>query len=307
MGGSGGHSSGPSISIEELYARAHMGTEQRQYESDVEKLMREHLKDFNDRDVDAIRKHLMTLQEILSEDIEGIVELMFGGSVSKKTYVNGLSDIDMLICLNDTSLEDKNPSQVFTHFEKMLRQRLPDTEVRQGDLAVTVKFSDGHKIQLLPAKKTATGCRIAEPGKNEWSNVIHPDSFAEKLTRVNQSNGGKVVPVIKLLKPMNEKLPVAVRLSGYHIESLAIQAFDSYKGRTTFREMIKHFWSKAQTDVLNPLKDSTGQSRHVDDYLGEGNSQIRKQVSRAIGRIITKIERSDNLGSTDGWQELLET
>ena len=306
MGGSGGGHSGPSIPMEELYARSQSRTEQRQYELEVEDLLTENLGNFNDRDVEVINDHLATIEEALSKDSEEIVKLAFGGSVIKHTYVDGLSDVDILVCLNDTSLENKNPNQVLKYFEAMLHERLPNTEISRGDLAITVKFSDGNEIQLLPAIETATGCRIAQPKQNQWSNVIHPESFAKKLTQVNQSNGGKVVPVIKLLKPMNERLPEALRLSGYHIESLAIRIFENYNGRATFREMVKHFWYKAQSEVLNPVLDTTGQSRHVDDYLGRAGSDARHQVSKAIGRVITKIERADNLKSTDRWQELLE-
>lgn len=307
MGGSGGRGGGgPSIPLDELYARSQAGTDQRQYESEVEEFLKDSLGDFNNRDVESIRDHLDTIQGALSNDTDGAIELAFGGSVIKNTYVNGLSDVDMLVCLKDSSLIEKGPEHLLKHFEKLLSERLPNTEIKRGDLAVTVKFSDGHEIQLLPAVKTATGFRVAKPKEDEWSNVVRPGSFAKKLTQVNQSVGGKVVPVIKLVKAINENLPKPLRLSGYHIESLAIQIFENYKGRTTYSEMVKTFLYQAQSGVLHTITDTTGQSRHVDDYLGHSNSDIRKQVSNAITRVITKIERTENLRSVDGWKEMLE-
>jgi len=70
--------------------------------------------------------------------------------------------------------------------------------------------------------------------------------------------------------------------------------------------MIKTFWYQAQSGVLHTISDTTGQSRQVDDYLGAPNSGVRKQISNAISRIITKIERTENLRSIDGWKETLE-
>ena len=48
---------------------------------------------------------------------------MFGGSVAKRTYVDGLSDINFLVIINETDLGDKSRQVVLDHMEKMLRRR----------------------------------------------------------------------------------------------------------------------------------------------------------------------------------------
>ena len=52
----------------------------------------------------------------------------------------------------------------------------------RASLAVTVSYSDGTEIQILPAIRTNTGgVRIAQPGSNRrWSNVARPDDFARE-------------------------------------------------------------------------------------------------------------------------------
>ena len=68
-----------------------------------------------------------------------------------------------------------------------------------GNLAVTVSYSDGTEIQILPAIRTNSGgVRIANPGSNQWSNVARPDDFAKKLAKVNTVRDGRVVPIGKL-------------------------------------------------------------------------------------------------------------
>jgi hypothetical protein len=307
VSGSGGRSDRPSLTLEELQARAATRTRQAEYESETETILRDALREYNDRDIASIRQHLDTIGSAISQLLdEGSVDLLFGGSVAKRTYVNGLSDVDMLACLNDTSLEGKSPAEVLDYFKSVLKQRLPRTEIKVGDLAVTVKFSDGHEIQILPAIRTAQGFRIANPDTGSWSTVVAPHRFARKLTTINQQLGGKVVPVIKLAKAINSSLPKPLRLSGYHIESLAIEAFANYSGQRTYREMTRHYWQFARTQVLRPIVDSTGQSRHVDDYLGSANSVARKRVSHAIGRMVAGIDTADTMRSTDVWQEMLE-
>ncbi len=309
MASSGYRSSNrPSIPLDELNAYAAEKTAQAEYEAEANEVIDDALTEFNDRDTEGIHEHLDVISDAISSlvDEDGDIQMLFGGSTSKHTYVNGLSDIDTLVCLNDTSLADKSPNDVIKIFAKILQDRLPRTEVSVGDLAVTVKFSDGHEVQLLPAVRTAQGFRIASPGENKWSNVIAPDRFAKKLTQVNQKLNNKVVPVIKLAKSINEKLPKQSRLSGYHLESLAIEAFENYRGPRTAYDMVKHFFKEAQTRVLSPIADSTGQSLHVDDYLGSRGSQQRSKVSNAIENIVGRIERAESARNIDLWKEIVE-
>lgn len=305
-GGGGWRSRGTNaLSLQELYDRAQRRTDEATYNAEVEGILQDALSEFNNRDTDKINQHLETIKDALSKEIEGSVDLKFGGSIIKHTYVNGLSDVDMLACLNNTSLEGKSPTEVLDFFAQRLQERFPRTQMKVGDLAVTVTFSDGHQIQLLPAVKMASGYRIATSGGQQWSNVLNPARFARKLTDVNQVQGGKVVPVIKLYKAMNDTLPKPSRLSGYHIESLAIEAFKNYQGQHTLKQMLQHFCAQAKNEVMHPISDSTGQSRHVDDYLGAAHGNLRQQVSRAIGNIEQKLTHADSTTSVHTWQEMV--
>ena len=67
---------------------------------------------------------------------------------------------------------------------------MPNTQVWTGNLAVTVKYSDGHEIQLLPAIRTRNGYRIANPTRNEWSGVIHPGEVRSKADPGKSSEPG---------------------------------------------------------------------------------------------------------------------
>ena len=74
---------------------------------------------------------------------------------------------------------------------ELIKQRFQKNRVRAGNLAVTVEYADGHELQVLPAIRTKSGYRIADPAHNKWSGVLHPERFAQKLTQVNQSKAGR--------------------------------------------------------------------------------------------------------------------
>lgn len=306
MGGGGGWYNWPGkIDIEKVLGASESTEARGEYERDVNQYLQSLLTEYNDRRVDEIQRHLETIKKALDKDIEGTLNLLFGGSVSKNTYVNGLSDVDMLVHVNSSSLGDASPDEVKQYIARRLQERFPDSEVTTGKLAVTIKFSStGHEIQLLPALATRAGLKISNPNGGGWSPVIRPRRFAEKLTQVNRSCGNKVIPVIKLFKGLNASLPDNVQLTGYHVESLAIKAFESYGERKTYKDMLQYFCKVASKMVLSPIKDATGQSVHVDEYLGTKGSHQRRACSAVLERLSNRLRRADVHLKTDRWKDL---
>lgn len=278
------------------------------FERDVDSLLRDRLAEANPRDVEKHNEYLDEIQECIESDNEGIIELKFGGSVKKHTYVDGLSDVDILVLINKSELSDSSPHEALAYIAESLKGKLKNVErIEVGTLAVTITYKDGTQIQLLPALKHGDGFRIPDAKRDAWSQVIRPDKFASKLTEVNESCGGKVVPSIKLIKGINSQLPEDQQLSGYHIESLAIEIFKSYPNDKPSKpkEMIKYFFQMAQEKVKQPIKDKTGQSIHVDDYLGPENSPQRLRTSYTLSRISTRLKSADSARSIEEWESIL--
>ena len=165
---------------------------------------------------------------------------------------------------------NQTPAKVIEYVRDTIQRRLPQTPVSAGKLAVTISYSDGTEIQILPALRTNTGgVRIAEPRSTKWSNVARPDDFATRLAKINTARDGRVVPVIKLAKAMADCFITrpSKKMSGYHMESLAIDAFKDYLGALDPKSMLVHLLGQSMDAVMSPITDSTGQSRFVDEYL----------------------------------------
>lgn len=276
-----------------------------EFESEINSFINSMLVDFNDRDTEAIQKHLSEIKKALENDIEGQINLKYGGSVSKHTYIDGLSDIDSLALINKTELLNKSPEEVKDYFYSRLQERFPSTEVRKGDLAITLKFSDEKEIQILPALKTSTGYKIASTNNDGWTN-IKPKIFALSLRAMNQKMSGKLIPMIKLAKSIISNLPSQRQVSGYHAEALSIECFKDYKGQKTTKSMLKFFFESSSSIVNSPIKDKTGQSTHVDEYLGSSNSLQRKMVSDSLAQIGRKIQNANASKSINQWNELFK-
>src|SRR5271157_1176210 len=256
----------------------------------------------NVRDPDATSKALNEIKRVLERDIEGSLDPQFGGSVRKHTFVDGISDVDTLLILRDPDLKTKSPQRVLDHFERKLRKELSEWEVSRGKLAITLR-REGLEIQVLPAIRSDGATRVPAARGDRWSE-INPEAFFRKLTDTNSRYGGKVVPVIKLAKLINDRQPEPLQLTGYHIESLAIEAFRGYTGVLNPKAMLEHLFDRARTLVLSPIRDKTGQSVHVDGYLGPTNSADRKAVSAVLDRVSRRMRNADVSKSKQQWMEL---
>lgn len=307
MGGSGGGGffSGRS-SPEELRRKLAQESESESageaFRVEVTKLIDGILADANSRDAGAVRSALDSIKSRLEQFSEGSLALRLGGSVAKRTSVEGLSDVDALVILNQSELADKTPHEVLEFFGEELRRHVGAARV--GDLAVTVSV-DNNEIQLIPALRTKTGLRIPGQGGRGWSDVVQPEAFAAKLTDVNQKMAGKVIPVIKLAKIVLSQMPEARRLDGYHIESLAVQYFSGYKGELTSKAMLQSFIRELPRIVQHPVRDLTGQSDVIDDHLGPSRGLQRRMVADSIERVGRTMEIADLHRSIAIWKELL--
>ena len=262
------------------------------------------LAEFNDRDIQLVNIRLGAIKELINDEIDDAIDSLYGGSVAKHTYVDGLSDIDSLLIVNGTKYEKYQPKEILDAFAKIINARLGnDAVINVGRIAITVSYKDGMKIQLLPAIRTSEGLKVPAWKREGWSN-IDPDKFRAGLSKRNAECHEKIVPLIKLVKAINSNFPEDVQLSGYHIESLAIAAFRGYDGDCTLSRMLPHYFDKAKNLVMKPIEDKSGQSLHVDEYLGPENSEQRQQASHILGRVEKRTRNATAARSQDQWISL---
>lgn len=304
MGGGGGGSRSYS-SYKKDIETAKGEVDQASFKAELSDYLMQQLKQFNDRNVDLINERIDDLCEAI-EGGDDTIKMTYGGSVAKHTFVDGLSDIDVLMPVNATELDGGSPEAIRNAMADRLADSLGDSaHVEVGRLAVTVRYSDDMEIQVLPAIRTDDGVKIPNRNGDRWSE-IDPNGFTRALSKANDAMGMKLVPTIKLVKAINSTLPEATQLSGYHIESLAIEAFKSYKGERTAEAMCRHFFSNAKELVLSPIKDKTGQSVHVDQYLGATGSKERKVAHAVLDRIDRRLNLADTSNDISRWQEFFE-
>lgn len=305
-GGGGGSYIFTPQNTEDQIDSANENTSDADYEAEVSENLADLLRDYNNRDAQEINDRLNEVTGLLEDYLDSSIDLLFGGSVSKYTFINGISDVDSLMRLKETIFASESPQELLQEFENLLNRTLdPSINVERGQLAITLTFQDGMQLQLLPALQTANGLRIAASEGDSWSNVIYPERFARQLTAVNQKLSGRVVPIIKLAKGAIENLELGSDLRGYHIEAMAVKAFQNYAGPINPKALLQHFFEHASGQINSPTQDSTGQSVYIDSQLGPSNSPQRQHLSQELGRIAQRMSEADSARSVGDWLDCI--
>ncbi len=305
MGGSGGYSFGSTRGtawqppdIESSLKQ----TRQQATEAEVASVFANALANINQVDTEALNLHKEEILSALRSDFEDASDLRGGGSYTRHTYVNGLSDIDVLLDLgafSSSNISNKENSRaVLAYMERRLRRRFPNTDITSGRMAVTIKFSDGLELQILPAFRYHSGYRIPNPQGFGWT-ITRPQIFAQLLRDRNSEVGGKLLPCIKLAKQICYNKGAAVE--SYHLENMALKAFERYSGPWSEEDMLRHLFNQSKVLVATRMKDITGQEVYIDRYLGSQTAQT--QLARQLATIEKEIIGAE--GNSDAWRQLL--
>jgi hypothetical protein len=308
-GGGGGGSGGAFIrhtpaELQKLVRQTEDKTTVAAFEAKLSGILGGLLAEYNGRDRDLTRERLDTIKAALKDEIDGSFDQLFGGSVAKQTHVEGMSDVDCLVLIDDSELKGRAPDAVLSKMARILEKSCDGVSVSAGRMAVSVEYEDGMLIQILPALREKGGHLHVPSSRNSGWSKINPVAFTEALSRRNEECGHKLVPTVKLAKAIIGQLPEAQRLSGYHMESLGIAAFKSYDGPKATSAMLPEFFERASKLVLSPITDSTGQSVHVDGYLGVASSDARVAASHLMERLAKRMRNASAGGSEAQWLSL---
>ncbi|MBK8024158.1 MAG: hypothetical protein IPK19_22675 [Chloroflexi bacterium] len=182
----------------------------------------------------------------------------------------------------------------------MLRDRYLTSRIETGRMAVTVHFSDGIEIQVLPAFRVGSDrFKIPDPNSTGWVETC-PTAFAKKLTDANRQHNNLVVPIIKVAKHLCDKHNVPV--SSYHLENTIVESLSHYSGRVNQHEMLQHVVNQAKSQVLNRIPDPCGQSS---DVAGDISAGERATLASRFRILEQKIVSANSSSSSDEWETLL--
>ncbi len=151
------------------------------------------------------------------------------GSYSRHTAIEMIPDVDVLLFVPDDQLE-RTPNAVLLEVYGVLEDypsAAIDTEGQRRSVRLELP-GDGLYLDIVPAvAKNGLDHPLQVPDRpqEEWI-LSDPLGYAARLTNVNQANGGKLVPLVKLLKAWRDEQMQRRRPKSYALEVMLLYAVE---------------------------------------------------------------------------------
>ena len=225
------------------------------------------------------------------------------GSFARRTKIQPLDDIDLLLGLNEKGLRvQQSPNNLYTYWLKIEDSTAPlasypdgygyvnstkvlnaikfylskvpnysKAEIKKNGQAVTLKLSTRTwAFDLVPSVAVArsdgtTAYFLIPDGAGNWIRT-DPRIDDANTTRCNGQHGGLFLPTIRLLKYWNRRVHKP-RLRPYYFETLAINTFSNVATISSFPAAVRHFFDVGPAYLQSSCADPKGLGPALDSDI----------------------------------------
>jgi len=218
------------------------------------------------------------------------VKNFFGtGSSSNGTNVRFRSDVDFFASIPHQSQRD-NSDRMLLVVKEVLQERYPDTKIRIRNPAIVCEFGTdaSEKLEVVPAyyvgRNDANDSNIYKipDGSGGWVKSS-PRIHNAYVTEVNGDQGGKVKPLIRLIKAV--KYYNNIPISSFYLE-LRIAKWASTEPSIVYSHDVRSMLRHIVTCELAKMRDPKGISGYVpaastESYRKDALSELETALGRA--------------------------
>ncbi len=90
-------------------------------------------------------------------------------------------------------------------------------------------------------------------------------------------------------------------MKSYHLENMAVRAFEGYAGPRTYEEMLRHLFNQAKALAATPMSDITGQDTHIDRYLTTASARMK--LAQGLSNVEQQVADAKN--DSAAWRHLI--
>src|SRR2546426_2823821 len=151
------------------------------------------------------------------------------GSYSRSTAIELIPDVDVLLFVPGEQL-DRTPNAVLLELHQVLKDypaAAINTEGQRRSVRLELPADDLY-LDIVPAvadEGLDHALKVPDRPQQEWI-PSDPLGYAERLTKVNQANGEKLVPLTKMLKGWRDEQMLRRRPKSYVIEVMLLYAVE---------------------------------------------------------------------------------
>ncbi len=202
------------------------------------------------------------------------------GSYGRHTAIELIQDVDVLVFIPEDQL-DRTPHAALLELNKVL-QDFPggaiDTRGQRRSVRITLEADDIH-LDVVPAVMTGDledPLEVPDRPRAKWI-PSDPLGYAARLSKLNQDHGGKLVPLIKLLKAWRDEQMKRRKPKSYVLEVILLEGVEA-------RELVLCDKGRAENvhDAFAYIAD------RFEDVMDNGTDAPRIRDPQVPSNFITK-------------------
>lgn len=218
------------------------------------------------------------------------------GSHSRSTAISNYSDLDLFFVLAAEEFKwgdgIKSSATVLNNLRTELSDRYPDSSIGKDGHAIVVNFSDGSKIDVLPAKfvgindyKKAT--LWIPDGSGGWL-ATSPDAHNSEIKKVHASSGYKFSYAVQLMKFWRDNRSVPVPISSFHME-LLFATKGTFSNIKSYAQCVRDAFAEMHSRRLAALTDPLG----ISGWVPAAHTAAKLESARtAVAFALDKADRA---------------
>jgi hypothetical protein len=246
----------------------------------------------------AVAKRQQEVRDRIARDLT-VLDVFLTGSHKRNTVIAPLREADVEFCVVlDSSYysPDRNgPANLLERLKNVVRKQfIESTDLSRNGQAVTICFSD-YKVDLVPACLfEGGGYLVPDYHAKRWFST-DPEKQVEIWTNADMAHGGKLIPLIKMIKAWNRCHGKKLRI--FHLESLVLKVFAT-SSIGDYWHAVRDFFEKSPGH-LDDVQDPCGHAGNLGYYLDFARKHVVVDyLTEAYDRALEAIALAD-FGKTE--------
>lgn len=227
------------------------------------------------------------------------------GSFGRNTAIDGISDLDMLYIMPQTSWSDysdeNGPRRILNQVRDAILGRYPDSDVRVDQCVVSITYTDFH-IEIQPVfEQEDQSYKYPDTYDNCWK-ITRPREEIQAISDMDSAKNGNLRNLCKIVRAWKNKC--GVEAGGLLIDTLTYRFLDKTK---EYDDKSYLYYDLMSRDFFKFLSEEPEQSF----YLAPGSNQqvkvkqkFQAKAKKAYNMCLEAIAAEDQLGVNDKWKKI---
>lgn len=228
------------------------------------------------------------------------------GSYGRYTGIKGISDLDMLYIMPSSKWDEykNNPDKLLKDVKAALKERYPNTKVKDDRLVVDVFFTD-FKFEVQPVFEEQDGDETNykfPDTKYDSYRITKPKQEQAEMTSFRQKHGDTHRLLCKMMRSWKNNVGQAI--GGLLIDTLTHRFLSNHSeydhaGTSVFDELCRDFFEYLKNEPKQDHYQALGSGQDV-----KVKKPFQAKAKKAYNKTVDAIAETDKTKRNDLWREI---